>query len=211
MIVIVGESKISESIVRMLSKMNDRVVFMAESAEEAMRVSTETGAVGVKGNPASPGDIDELDLKNARIFVAATDREDTNVLAALYAKDCGVKSVLAIVHDHATAVMLGKLGVVSVDADEQAARMTELSICRSAVAKLVAIGECGMDLVEIPCKGTRLAGKTFGEIGGAEFRPVAIYRDGKFSINPAELISDDAVLVILCSVEAAKNALKSLS
>ncbi|MDD5317105.1 MAG: NAD-binding protein [Candidatus ainarchaeum sp.] len=211
MIVIVGESKISESIVKMLSKMNERVVFMAESAEEAMRVSTDTGAVGVKGNPASPADIDELDLRKAKIFVAATDKEETNVLAALYAKDCGVKSVLAIVHNHATAKMLTKLGVVCVDADEQAARMTELSIARPAVAKLIAIGEYGMDLVEISCRGTRLAGKTFGEIGGAEFRPVALYRDGKFSINPAEFISDDAVLIILCSVEATKNALRSLS
>jgi Trk K+ transport system NAD-binding subunit len=211
MIVIIGGSNIASNLVRMMSKVDMRVVYLTESAEEAMQVSTETGAVGVKGNPSNPEDLEDLELGKARIVVAATDREDTNILAALYAKDAGVRSVLAVARTQSTARMLSKLGIKSIDAEEQAARMVELSIFRPVVSKLVTIGECGMELYELPVKGTKLLGKAFGDIESPAFHPVAVYSGSGFSIRKEERLTQDSVLVVICPADCIDKVRKSVS
>ena len=211
MIVIVGGSQLTKNLVRALSKLKEKVVFMMESKDEAMELSNETGAIGVVGDPSEPKDLDELELRSADVFIAATEREDTNVLAALYAKEEGAKSVFAEVRGRSTAKVLSKMGITPVDAEEQAARMIELTISRPGVAKLVSLGEAGMDIIEVVCRGTKLVGKTFGEVHGKGFHPVAVYKEGKLLVDESEKLDENSVLIIMCPVGTAERVRRSLA
>ena len=211
MIVIIGGSPLAENLIVALSKLKRKIVFLMKDKETAMELSSRTGAIGVCGDPSDPEDLDEVEIGKASVVIAATSREDTNVLVALYAKEKGAKEVIAELNTPHAASLLQKAEIIPVAADVQAAKMIEMMVSRPGIAKLVSMGEGGLDMIEVPAKSTRFLWKKFGDVKGNGFRSVAVYSNGELSVDEDEKLREGSTLVILCPSGSAEKVRKSLA
>ena len=92
-IVVIGGSLFALELAKQLHSSEMKVIYVIEDKDEARRISTEYNFIIVNGSPLDPERLDELELNEVQVFVAATDYEEVNILSALYAKYANVKKI----------------------------------------------------------------------------------------------------------------------
>lgn len=209
-VVIAGGSPLAVNLLRMMKGAGHKISIVLQDKERAMEVGSETGAIAVAGNPADPEVLDEMELERADVFIAACGSEEQSVVAALYAKDAGVKRVFVETVKRETAKVLRKEGIIPVDAEMHAAKMLELMISRPAVAVLASIGEGGADVIEIPCKGTKLVGKTMKDVAEKGFLPAGVCEGGTISVDAGRKMGKESVLLVVCKNGEEEKVRRSL-
>ena len=197
-IAIAGGSPLAANLVKLLKGSGHKIAIVLANKDIAMQLGSETGAIAVCGNPADPEILDELELEKADIFIAACGSEEQSVMAALYAKEEGAKRIFVETSSPSTEKILRKEGISPLNAELHAAKMLELMIARPAVARLVEVGEGGADIIEIPCRGTKLIGKTLKDVSGMGFFPAGAYFEGKISLDPSLKFGADSTLLLVC-------------
>jgi Trk K+ transport system NAD-binding subunit len=88
-------------------------------------------------------------LNNIDVAIAAADNDGSNVIAALQAKQLGMKRVIAIVQDPDYLPLLEKEGVVAISTPWATAAMVENFLDRPGVAELFEIGAGVASLVGV--------------------------------------------------------------
>jgi len=75
---------------------DDHDVVVVDSDEEALaELDTHLDLMTVHGNGADPSVLEEADIERADLLVAVTDRDDTNILACIFARARGVGRTVA--------------------------------------------------------------------------------------------------------------------
>jgi len=77
------------------------VVVIDPSAEALAELNAHLDLLTIQGDGANPGVLEEADLERADMVVAVTDRDDTNILACIFARARGVKRTVARVSSSA--------------------------------------------------------------------------------------------------------------
>ena len=93
--------------------------------------------------------LQQVGLNNIDVAIAAADNDGSNVIAALQAKQLGMKRVIAIVQDPDYLPLLEKEGVVAISTPWATAAMVENFLDRPGVAELFEIGAGVASLVGV--------------------------------------------------------------
>jgi len=213
-IVILGESLFSTELVKNLQGQNHKIYLVVKDKEEAVALSGANGGVIVVNNdPAKPEVLDDLDLENCNAFIAATKKEEVNILACLYAKDKGVKKLYAKTINPDTADILKAIGVEALTPEISTAHDVSLHLNKPLVAQLVEQGG-EYDITQTPVSQYKnLVERELGLLQGDFFVVLAFHVDGHFFFGANKKISSDSTLIIMYKKDELTEldkALKSL-
>ncbi len=128
--------------------------------------------------------LQQVGLNNIDVAIAAADNDGSNVIAALQAKQLGMKRVIAIVQDPDYLPLLEKEGVVAISTPWATAAMVENFLDRPGVAELFEIGAGVASLVGVVVpENASVSGKRIREIKvPAECVVAAVIRGKKFVV-----------------------------
>ncbi len=190
---------------------NHEVALIEIDKEKCQKISTELDALVVNADGTSPKNLEEVNLKECNAFVAATGKDETNLLAALVAKNMGVKNVIARVSNPDYRDVFQKLNIDHIISPEITAAMyIEKLIMRPGVADLAILGRMDVEILEfIVSDDSFIFGREVGSIKPTGFLFVAIYKNGDLVIPTGKtmLTKGDRVLV-LTKTDVAKEVEK---
>jgi trk system potassium uptake protein TrkA len=114
-IVIIGGGQTGAHLAEKFCEDKHDVVVIDASAEALMELDAHLDLMTVHGDGANPGVLEEADVVRADMVVAVTDRDDTNILACIFARERGVGRTVAKVSSAAYStsrhIDFAKLGV----------------------------------------------------------------------------------------------------
>jgi trk system potassium uptake protein TrkA len=206
-LVIVGHSEFAIELARLiLSEHEHKAALIVKEQEDAVRIAEELGEIVVNADTTNTEALDELELEKCDAFVSATDSEKDNVLSAIYAKNAGAKEIFVCIENPESESILKKLGFIPINAKHFAARAVELMITRPAVSELVNIGIGEFDIIEVPAKETKLAGKDLGEAKGTHFTALATYSKGNYVFSKEQKINPEDTVILIVKAGKEKQA-----
>ncbi len=98
-IIIIGDGKVGSTLAEHLSQ-EDHSVTIVDTDQQALQRSSETlDVMCVKGNGASRAVLEEAGADEADVVIAATSRDEINMICGLTAKRMGAKYVIARIRD----------------------------------------------------------------------------------------------------------------
>lgn len=146
------------------------------------------------------------------VFVAVTSGDNSNVVAATVAKDIfGVPQVLARIYDPRRAEIYRRLGIPTVSSVTWAANEILSLVMHPMLARDVTLGNGEVSLVRLAVEPA-MAGRPVSSLGvTGKVRPVAVVRDGRAFLPPADesIVAGD--LVELAVSTEALGALQDLT
>ncbi|MCC7557169.1 MAG: TrkA family potassium uptake protein [Methanobacteriaceae archaeon] len=132
-------------------------------------LASELDALVICGNGSDKKILDEANIGDADVFVAATGNDESNILACIMANDYDLKKIIARVTDPNHEKVFLKIGVDAVVSPElTAASYLEKVIIRPKVADLVVLGKGDAEIIDITVANKQVVGKKIGEINPTE-------------------------------------------
>ncbi len=210
-IVITGETLFSLALAKQLKRKDNEIIIVIKDKEKALEVSAESEVTVVNGNPASIGDLDKLDLNKCDVFISATEKDELNVLSAMYANSRGVKKIFVKLNNPDLEPMLKSMGMHPINPQEYAAHGVALDVIRPLVSELVGLEKGEFDLTERPVGDHKnLVGKQLSLLKGEFFVVLAAHKNGSFKFSPEYIIEEGSTIIILHERGKAKDLEKAL-
>lgn len=100
-ILIIGGGQTGGNLAEKFCADSHDVVVIDPSAEALAELNAHLDLMTIQGDGANPGVLEEADLERADMVAAVTDRDDTNILACIFARARGVKRTVARVSSSA--------------------------------------------------------------------------------------------------------------
>lgn len=114
-IVIAGAGKVGKTVAEVLSGEGHDVTIIDKDAEMVYEVSNELDVICVEGNAADPETLREAGTGESDLLVAATEKDEVNMVCGIAANKLGAKHVIARVRDpqylHQTSFLREALGL----------------------------------------------------------------------------------------------------
>ncbi len=98
-VVIVGAGEVGFNAARMLTDEGHKVVLLERDEALVEMATGQLDALVMQGNGASPRVLRDAGVERSDLLVAATDSDETNIIACLAAKSRGVERAAARIHD----------------------------------------------------------------------------------------------------------------
>lgn len=98
-IIVVGAGKVGVALCRSLVEENHDVILIEEDEQVLKHHMKRHDILGIVGNGANFKILEQADIKNCDIFVALTDKDELNMIAAVLAKKMGAKETVVRVRN----------------------------------------------------------------------------------------------------------------
>jgi trk system potassium uptake protein TrkA len=163
------------------------------------------------GNGTDTKILEEANIAEADVFVAATGNDEANLLSCILVKQYNVPKIIARLSnpDHEDAFR--KVGITDVISPElTAAGYLEKLISRPKIADLIVIGKGSGEILDIKVENKKVVGKKISDISPTDDHIiVAIYNNGDLTIPQRDIILNRgdriSVLVKTKSVKKVTN------
>lgn len=196
--IIIGGSLLATELSRKLVGKDNKVTLVVKDKNKAIAANEVQGLVVVNGNPLDAEILDDLNLSECDVFIAATEQEEVNILSALYAKNAGISKIFVKTQNPESEKILRKLSIDVVNPEDYAAASVELKILRPTVSELVNIGIGQFDIIERRAdRFNQLVGMRMSQVRGAFFSTIAIYKQGRYVFHGETLIEQNSILIII--------------
>lgn len=173
--------------------------------------ASELDALVISGNGTDIKTLEESNIKDANVFVAATGNDEANLLACVLVREYNVPKIIARVNDPNHSAAFKKIGVDSVISPElTAASYLEKLIIRPKIADLVVLGRGDAELLDLTVDHEKTIGKKVGDLSPTDdFIIVAIYEKGQIIIPKPDMILNKGMKVsVLVKTKFAQDVLK---
>ena len=168
----------------------------------------ELDALVICGNATDKRVLEETNISDADVFVAATGNDEVNLLACILVKGYNVPKVFARVSEPTHEKAFKKAGIDSVVSPElSAASHLEKLIIRPKIADLVIIGKGNAELLDITVTNKKLFGKKISELSPTkDYIISAIHENGDITIPDNDtVLKEGSKISILVKRNAIKN------
>lgn len=98
-IIVVGGGKVGTALCRSLVGEKHDVILIEEKESVLKRVTKRYDIMGIVGNGANFKILEQAEVKNCDIFIALTDKDELNMIAAVLAKKMGAKETIVRVRN----------------------------------------------------------------------------------------------------------------
>ncbi len=173
--------------------------------------ASELDALVISGNGTDIKTLEESNINDADVFVAATGNDEANLLACVLVREYNVPKIISRVNDPNHSAAFKKIGVDSVISPElTAASYLEKLIIRPKIADLVVLGRGDAELLDLTVDHEKTIGKRVDDLSPTDdFIIVAIYEKGKIIIPKPDMILNKGMKVsVLVKTKFAQDVLK---
>ena len=188
-VLIVGAGEVGFHLAQRLSEENQDVVLIEADPDRAAFAQQQLDILTVVGNGASMSVLEEAGVRNARVIMAVTSRDEVNLISCLTAKKLGVDYTVARIsnpeyYDRSSVLSREQMGIDLMVNPERECAWETYQLLQSAAATDVAhFAEGRLQLIGLKVlEGAPVAGLTLEELGeqlkDRHYLTAAIVRNG---------------------------------
>lgn len=173
--------------------------------------ASELDALVICGNGTDTKTLEEANVADADVFVAATGNDEANLLSCILVKEYKIKKIIARLSNPDHEEAFKKVGIDDVISPElTAAGYLEKLITRPKVADLIVIGKGDAEILDITVKNKKVIGKRVGDISPTDdYIIVAVYKNGEITIPREDMVLKEGDKIsILVKTKAVKDIVK---
>jgi trk system potassium uptake protein TrkA len=170
--------------------------------------AAELDALVICGNGTDTKTLEEANVADADVFVAATGNDEANLLSCILVKQYEIKKIIARLSNPDHEEAFKKVGIDDVISPElTAAGYLEKIITRPKVADLIVIGKGDAEILDITVKNKKVIGKMIGDISPTDdYIIVAVYKNGEITIPREDMVLNDGDKIsILVKTKAVRS------
>jgi trk/ktr system potassium uptake protein len=210
-IIVMGGGRVGLSLASFLVADGHDVTLIENDEGLCTNAAAELDALVICGNGTDNKTLEEANVRDADVFVAATGNDESNLLACILVRECDIPKIIARVSnpDHEEAFL--KVGIDAVISPElTAASYLEKLITRPKIADLVVLGKGDAELLDLSVKNKEVIGKRIGDISPTDdYIVCAVYNNGEITIPKDDTVLNDGDKIsILVKTRAVRNVVK---
>jgi trk system potassium uptake protein TrkA len=207
-IVIMGGGRVGLNLASSLVTGGHDVTLIECDSNLCANAASGLDALVICGNGTDIKTLEEANVGDADVFVAATGHDEANLLSCILVKDYNIKKIIARVSnpDHEDAFK--KVGIDDVISPElTAASYLEKLIIRPKIADLIIIGKGNAELLEIQIGNKNVIGKRIKDVSPTDdFIIAALYKNGEIIIPKKEdILNKGDRISVLVKINAVKK------
>lgn len=164
-VVVMGAGRVGLSLASFLITDGQDVTIIEKDESLANGAVNKLDALVICGNGTETKILEEVNIKNADVFVAATGNDEANLLACILVKNYNVPKVIARVSEPSHEEAFKKVGIdFVVNPEVTAASYLEKLIIRPKIADLVIIGKGNAELLDITVTNKKMFNKKVSDV-----------------------------------------------
>lgn len=208
-ILIIGGGKVGRLLAERFDRRGENVV-VVETSEDNFKKCMELGVRTIRGDAADVNILKKAGIENAKYVVAATNKDDTNLLFCQIAKaSFGLKSeqLVARVNEIENLQAFWNLGIRSISPAMTTAMMLDNMIGRPHLFSMCEVGGDG-DMMEVKVTNPRVIGKAIKDIRFPEKSLLVMVQRGSNSIiaHGSLVLEYEDIITVIGEGNAAKEA-----
>lgn len=210
-IVIMGCSTFGFNLASMLISNGNDIILIEKNEDKSNNVANKLDAIILCGDGTDSEILEESNLEEADVFVAATERDENNILACILAKGYNVSKIISQVSDPNHKKAFKEAGIdILINPELIAASYIEKILERQKISDVTVLGEGDAELLDLTLdKGTYVGKRIRDLIPNDKFNIVAIYENGKTIFPKPDMILKPGIKIsILVKSKFAKEILK---
>jgi len=210
-IAIMGGGRVGLNLASLLVADGNDVILIESDEDLCKSAASELDALVICGNGTDAKILEEANISNADVFVAATGNDEANLLACVLVKGYNVSKIIARVSNPDHEEAFTKVGVdVVVSPELTAAGYLEKLITRPKIADLIVIGKGDAEILDIKVRNEEIIGKRIEDISPTkDYIIVAVYENGEIIIPKADMIlKEGSRVLILVKTKAVRDIMK---
>jgi trk system potassium uptake protein len=198
-VVVLGAGEVGYHLAERLSRENQDVVIIESDPERADFAGQQLDVMTIVGNGASLSVLEKARVKQARLLLAVTSRDEVNLIACLAAKRLGVEYTVARIsnpeyYSRGSVLSREQMGIdLMVNPERECARETFQLLKTPAFTDVSDFADGRVQLIGLKVKeGAPVAGRRIADLraeelaGGYHYVTAAIRRNGTTRIPTAE-------------------------
>jgi trk system potassium uptake protein TrkA len=192
-VVIMGGGRVGLTLANYLVESGNDVTLIESNSTLCGNAATELDALVICGNGTNTKTLEEANISNADVFVAATGHDEANLLSSILVKEYEVPKIIARVSNPDHEEAFKKVGIHDVISPElTAAGYLEKLINRPKIADLIVVGKGNAELLDISIKNSRVCGKRVGDLSPTDdYIIAAIHQNGEMLIPQDDWVLEE--------------------
>lgn len=189
-IVIMGSGRVGFNLASSLVTGGHDVTIIENDKELCNNAASELDALMIYGNGTNIKTLDDSNISEADVFVAATGNDEANLLSCILVKEYKVPKIIARVSNPDHEEVFRKVGINHVISPERtAAGYLEKIIIRPKIADLIVLGKGDAEILDLSVENEKIIGKKIDEISPTEeYIIVAVHNNGNITIPHSEMV-----------------------
>jgi len=192
LVVIMGAGRLGFNLAKDLLKDGHKVQLIERDEDLSIEVAQELDTVVIWGNGTDYKILEDAQIDEADVFVAATGDDNANLMAALLAKEYKPDKIIARVNDPQHEKVFLESDMVEIIRPETTeAGYLEKLILKPQVADLYVVDKGQAEILEIEVKNDDIIGKTINELSPTDDYIICGYcenNDDKITICKPEMV-----------------------
>ena len=210
-IVIMGAGRVGLNLASNLISRGNDVTIIENDDNLCSNAAAELDALVICGNGTDTKTLEEANVGEADVFVAATGNDEANLLSCILVKQFNIKKIIARLSNPDHEEAFKKVGIDDVISPElTAAGYLEKIITRPKVADIIVFGKGNAEILDITVKNEKVIGKRINEISPTDnYIIIAVYKDGEITIPKGDMVlSEGDKISILVKTKFVKDIVK---
>ena len=204
-VIIMGGGRVGLTLANLLILDGHDVTLIENDSSLCGNAALELDALVICGNGTNTKTLEEANIGQCDVFVAATGNDETNLLSCILVREYDIGKVIARVSNPDHEEAFRKVGIDAViNPERTAARYLEKLITRPKIADLIVLGHGNAEILDMSVTNKKVFGKPIGSISpNDDFIIVSIYKDGKLEIpRPNMIIEEGDRISVLIKTKA---------
>ncbi|MEN6329883.1 MAG: TrkA family potassium uptake protein [Methanobacteriaceae archaeon] len=210
-IVIMGGGRVGLTLASSLVTRGRDVTLIENDSNLCTNAAAELDALVICGSGTNVKTLEEANIAEADVFVAATGNDEANLLSCILVKEYKVPKIIARLSNPDHAEAFKKVGIHDVISPElTASGYLEKLITRPKIADLIVIGKGSGEILELSIKNKKVIGKSVSQISPTDdYIIVAIHHNGNLTIPKRDMVlKENDRISVLVKTPAVKKTSK---
>ena len=160
-----GGGRVGLTLANLLSEDGNDITLIESDETLCNEVAADLDALVICGNGTNSKLLEEINIDDADVFVAATGNDEANLLSCILVRKFDVKRIIARVSNPDHEEAFREVGIDEVISPEiTAAKQLQQFVTNPLVVKLTTLGEGNAEIHEMNITNDKVVGKRFKEI-----------------------------------------------
>ncbi len=210
-VVILGSGIFGLNLASLLISDGHDITIIENDENKCNKIAHKLDAIVLCGNGTDTEILNESNLSEADVFVAATENDDFNLLACILVKGYKVPTIISQVTDANHKDAFKDVGIdIIINPGLTAANYIEKRITRPNIADLTILGKGDAELLDFTLGKGKYIGKRIGDlIPNDKFNIVAVYENGNIIMPKPDVVLKSGIKIsLLVKTKFAEDVLK---